>query len=29
MVSHLRTDQGPFDLEVWRYEKSLKRKRGI
>jgi GNAT superfamily N-acetyltransferase len=25
MVSHLRTDQGPFDLEVWRYEKLLRR----
>jgi GNAT superfamily N-acetyltransferase len=23
MVSHLRTEQGSFDLEVWRYEKSL------
>ena len=25
MISHLRTAEGPFDLEVWRYEKSLKR----
>ena len=23
MISHLRTEQGSFDLEVWRYEKAL------
>ena len=23
MINHLRTEEGPFDLEVWRYEKSL------
>lgn len=25
VVNHLRTEEGPFDLEVWRYEKTLAR----
>ena len=23
MINHLETTEGPLDLEVWRYEKSL------
>jgi GNAT superfamily N-acetyltransferase len=23
VINHLRTEEGPFDLEVWRYEKAL------
>ena len=26
MINHLETSEGPLDLEVWRYEKSLKRR---
>jgi GNAT superfamily N-acetyltransferase len=25
MINHLRTEAGPIDLEVWRYEKALSR----